>query len=628
MILPEHYKDQDAHTVFALDIGTRSVIGVLGRAESGRFHVLGLEKEEHAHRAMMDGQIEDIGQVAAAARVVMQRLEERSKLRLKRVCVAAAGRALKSERATFALDFQTPKKIDEEMVAQLEAGSVSMAEQAISELPDQPYNGLYMVGYTVSQYRLNGYPMSTLIGHSGKRIEADVVATFLPREVVESLYSVVAQLELEVSSLTLEPIAALNAAIPAELRLLNLVLVDIGAGTSDIAVCRDGSVVGYTMATVAGDEVTEVFMRGLLVDFKTGEQLKSCLMTDGPAHYTDILGIPHETTTEELRVLAEPAAQTLAKEIGARILELNGGMPSAVFLAGGGSKLYGLQKCVAEALSMDTARVAIAGTYFEKSAFSSDCSFSDPEYATPLGIAISASLGLIHDSYIILLNSEPAKLFRSGSLMLRDILLMNGYTYGDMIGRTGANLTVTLNGERLFLRGEPAVAPVILLNGKEALLSSVVHAGDSIQFTPAQDGADASRRLVELLDPDFSGEVLVNGSKAALTDMVHTGDVIVTAASKPAPLLQPEPPSEVGQQTEQSAESSAEKPLHLILNGSPLSLPPKPSGDFYYLMDILQYCNLDFSKLTRPVSLLINGVEGQFTQILQENDNILVHSIC
>ncbi|MGE4275687.1 MAG: cell division protein FtsA [Lawsonibacter sp.] len=624
--MPEHDKDQDAATVFALDIGTRSVIGVLGRAENGRFHVLELEEEEHAHRAMMDGQIEDIEQVTAAARVVMQRLEERSKLRLKRVCVAAAGRALKSERASFTLEFQAPKKIDEELVAQLEAGAVSTAEQAISELPDQTHNGLYMVGYTVSQYRLNGYPMSTLIGHSGKNIECDVVATFLPREVVESLYSVVAQLELEVSSLTLEPIAALNAAIPAELRLLNLVLVDIGAGTSDIAVCRDGSVVGYTMATIAGDEVTELLMRSLLVDFKTAEQLKSCLSSDSPAHYTDILGIPHEVTTEELRSLTEPAAQMLAKEIGARILELNGSMPSAVFLAGGGSKLYGLQKCVAEALHMDSARVAVAGTYFAKSAFSSEYSFNDPEYATPLGIAISAALGLIHDSYVILLNSAPAKLFRSGSLVLRDILLMNGYTYGDMIGRTGANLTVTLNGERLFLRGDPAVAPIILLNGKEALLSTVVHAGDSIQFTPAKAGADASKTLAELLGPDFSGEVLVNGSNAAPEDRVHTGDVIVTV-STPAPTQQPTLPTDINELPEQSVDRSAQKPLSLILNGKPLTLPPKPSGDFYYLMDILQYCNLDFSKLTRPVNLLINGSEGQFTQILRENDTISVRSI-
>ena len=107
---------------------------------------------------------------------------------------------------------------------------------------------------------------------SPQHLEAAVVATFLPSEVVDSLYAVMQKAGLEVASMTLEPIAALNAAIPADLRLLNLALVDIGAGTSDIAVCRDGSVVGYTMATVAGDEITEALMRACLVDFPTAER--------------------------------------------------------------------------------------------------------------------------------------------------------------------------------------------------------------------------------------------------------------------------------------------------------------------------------------------------------------------
>ena len=77
---------------------------------------------------------------------------------------------------------------------------------------------------------------------------------------MESLYSAMNQAGMEVAGLTLEPIAAINVAIPEKLRLLNLVMVDIGAGTSDIAVCRDGKVVGYTMATLAGDEITESIM--------------------------------------------------------------------------------------------------------------------------------------------------------------------------------------------------------------------------------------------------------------------------------------------------------------------------------------------------------------------------------
>ena len=160
------------------------------------------------------------------------------------------------------------------------------------------------MGYTVSGYLLDRYPMATLRGHNGQLLEADVVATFLPSEVVESLYAVMEAAGLEVASLTLEPIAALNAVIPAELRLLNLVLADIGAGTSDIAVCRDGAVVGYTMATTAGDEITEELMRHYLVDFATAEQMKMQLNAE-TISYRDVLGLTQETTGEEVHQVVD-----------------------------------------------------------------------------------------------------------------------------------------------------------------------------------------------------------------------------------------------------------------------------------------------------------------------------------
>ena len=68
-------KEQEAGTIFALDIGTRSIIGMLGREERGRFCVTAIEKEEHDRRAMLDGQIVEIEQVAAVAGEVIRRLE-------------------------------------------------------------------------------------------------------------------------------------------------------------------------------------------------------------------------------------------------------------------------------------------------------------------------------------------------------------------------------------------------------------------------------------------------------------------------------------------------------------------------------------------------------------------------
>ena len=334
-------KGQDKDIIFALDIGTRSIIGIVGKVEDERFQVLAIEREEHGKRAMLDGQIEDISQVAKVARHVTDRLEERLDCALERVCVAAAGRALRTEKGSYELEFPEVTHVTNDSIGRLESGAVAAAEAALG-LNQDGRRRFYLVGYTVSSYHLDHYPMTTLRGHNGQLLEAEVVATFLPGEVVESLYSVMEAAGLEVASLTLEPIAALNAAIPADLRLLNLVLADIGAGTSDIAVCRDGAVVGYTMATIAGDEITEELMRRYLVPFATAERMKMQLREQSVL-YRDVLGLEHTVAGEQLQEVVRQPAQNLAQEIAQRVLSLNGAPPSALFLAGGGSKLDGLR---------------------------------------------------------------------------------------------------------------------------------------------------------------------------------------------------------------------------------------------------------------------------------------------
>ena len=122
-------QEQEKSHVFALDIGTRSVIGVVGRVEEGKLRVLAIESANHGQRAMLDGQIENIGQVAAVARDVVARLERRTQLRLTRVCVAAAGRALRSEAAAFTLELSENQTITDEIISELEAGAVSEAEK-------------------------------------------------------------------------------------------------------------------------------------------------------------------------------------------------------------------------------------------------------------------------------------------------------------------------------------------------------------------------------------------------------------------------------------------------------------------------------------------------------------------
>lgn len=657
--MSEH-KTQGNDLIFALDIGTRSVIGVVGKAEGDRFKVLDVETAEHKKRAMLDGQIDNIRQVAELARQVTQRLEERLDVTLERVCVAAAGRALQTQRGSFSLELPESGSITMEQIGQLETGAVSAAEEALQTEGDERRQ-LFLVGYTVTQYRLDHYPMTVLLDHSGREIEADVVATFLPGEVVESLYAAMRAAGLQVSSMTLEPIAAMNAAIPAELRLLNLALVDIGAGTTDIALCRDGSVTGYTMATIAGDEITERLMRSYLIDFQTAENIKRSLREGESVHYTDIMGLENELSYDEVMTEIEEPMEKLASAIAEQVVSVNGAPPSALFLAGGGSKLNGLKERVAEKLNMDEKRVAVAGNNFAKSAYADTIKLDNPEYTTPLGIAVSAGMGLLNDSYVVLLNGQPAKLFRSGVMTLRDILLMNGYTYADMLGRTGKSLTLTLDGRHVVLRGEPAMPAVLTVNGEDAALSAVVHAGDRVNFVPARSGADAHQTLGELL-PEFTGRALVNNQDAGPDTALQNGDVILTLtrpaevraaeekAAAPMATAEPEAPvaetlpvmSVESPAVEEKPEipvtpvapvtpvtpvmpaSPASGPMEITLNGEPLSLPGKGNGLPYYMMDLLQFSGLDLDHLDGPVRLEVNGEECGFRYVIKPRDCVTI----
>lgn len=620
------YKAQENDLIYALDIGTRSVIGMVGQTDGDRFKVLDVEVAEHKKRAMIDGQIDNIRQVAGLVRQVTQRLEERLNVSLERVCVAAAGRALQTKAGTFSLSLPENNVITVEQVSQLETGAVSAAEETLQTEGDERRR-LFLVGYTVTQYRLDHYPMVTLLDHSGVEVEADVVATFLPGEVVESLYTVMRTAGLQVSSMTLEPIAAMNAAIPAELRLLNLALVDIGAGTTDIAVCRDGSITGYTMATIAGDEITEALMRAFLIDFQTAEEVKRALSEGESVRYTDIMGLENEVSYESVMAAIDEPMDKLATAIAEQVLETNGAAPSALFLAGGGSKLSGLKEKVSEKLNMDEKRVAIAGNNFAKSVYADSIKLDDPEYATPLGIAVSAGLGLLNDSYVVLLNGKPAKLFRSGVLTLRDILLMNGYTYSDILGRNGKSLVVTLNGQRIILRGEPSVPAALTVNEREAALSAVVHAGDSVSFVPARGGADAQRTLGELL-PEFTGRVLVNNQDASPDTVLHSGDVILTLER--AAESRADDQDAVGVTPGLTDDQDAERmmpssgAIEVELNGEPLSLPGKGNGLPYYMMDLLQFSGLDLDHLDGPVRLEVNGEECGFRYVIKPRDRVTI----
>ena len=259
--------------VFGLDIGTRNVVGTVGKMVDDEFHVICEVIKQHKTRAMLDGQIHNIARVSEVVAEVKEELEAKIGQPLTNVCIAAAGRVLVTETTTVTYEYPEETVVQDEDLHTLDLMGIDQAKKQLDEKADQKYK-FYCVGYSVVKYYLNGEPFGSLEGHKAEEISEDIIVTFLPEDVVDGLYTAVNRAGLEVANLTLEPIAAMNVAIPENYRMLNIALVDVGAGTSDLCITKDGSIAAYGMIPYAGDELTEVIVQAYLVDFATAEQIK------------------------------------------------------------------------------------------------------------------------------------------------------------------------------------------------------------------------------------------------------------------------------------------------------------------------------------------------------------------
>ncbi len=513
--IPRRTKKQQGNVVFALDIGTRTVVGILAEKKDDGYKILAMETAEHDKRSMTDGQIEDIDAVAEVIKTVKAALEKRCSIRLKHVCIAAAGRALRTMRGKGMYNLPEKGAITAQHIKEAELEAVRETEEKFSEGQGQERSAFYCVGHSVIGLTLDGYKVTKPEGHHGMELETEVIAAFLPSYVVESLCAAVDLAGLEVSGLTLEPIAAMNAVVPPELRLINIALCDIGAGTSDVAVSDGGSVVAYGMATMAGDEITEEIMKALLVDFNTAEQIK--ISTVQEMEYTDILLCSHKITAEERDKIIAPVEKTLAETICKEIVAANGSAPQAVFLVGGGSKLPNIPKLIAEGLDMHSGRVTVGRRELMRGIHAPDSMNIGTEHATPLGIAITASTGIKYDFTTISLNGKKIRALDTNRLTVFELTSLAGFTPDKLIGRSGSTLNFIVNGNREILRGTPMTPAEITVNGKPAALNTAVRKGDEVVIVPAQSGEDAVAFLADYFDMDRTYTVEVD-----FFDSIHT----------------------------------------------------------------------------------------------------------
>ncbi len=502
--------------VFGLDIGTRSIVGTVGYRVGDKFYVAGQSIREHKTRAMLDGQIHDIYKVGETIGEVKAELEGRLSVSLKEVCIAAAGRVLRTVTTRVDYEFQTDKEVTGEDIYALDSMGIEKAYQEFQEENDLDMK-FYCVGYSIVHYYMNGYMIGNLEGHKAKAIGEDIIATFLPEDVVDGLYKAVGAAGLEVVNLTLEPIAAIQVAIPEMYRMLNIALVDVGAGTSDISITKDGSIIAYGMIPVAGDSLTEIIAKHCLVDFTTAEQIKKDVGEKETIEYKDIMGLPQTITSQQIEEVTMPWMEQMTQQVSDKIKELNGDKAvSAVFVVGGGGRMPGYTSNLAQKLGIQKERVAIRGEeVMQNIEFLEDNARKDSLMVTPIGICLSF-YEQSNSFMFVTFNEQRIKLYDNNKVAVVDAAMQAEFPNDGLFPKRGRELNYTVNGKARITRGKMGESAVITVNGSDADIHTLIHANDQIVVKESTAGEPAELDINQLPEFGTTMRVEVNEKKVDL----------------------------------------------------------------------------------------------------------------
>lgn len=517
------YKGQ---LVFGLDIGTRSIVGTVGYKSGDRFVVVAQRTKEHETRAMLDGQIHDIQKVADTIADVKLQLETAIGRKLTEVCIAAAGRVLRTVTTHVEYPFSADREINREDVYGLIAAGVEKAYQEFLDSQNEEDAKFYCVGHSVVRFYLNGYPMGNLEGHKARTIGIDLIATFLPDDVVDGLYKAVELAGLNVSSLTLEPIAAIQLAIPERFRMLNIALLDVGAGTSDISITNDGCILAYGMIPMAGDLLTETIAKHCLVDFETAEQIKRDAGMMEEISYMDIMLLPQKITSEEVKRITSDVINEMASRAAEKIKELNGDKAvSAVFVVGGGGKMPGYTEAIAEKLGIAKERVALRGEEVMQQIVFEEEVVKDSLLVTPIGICLNF-YEQSNNFIFVNFNETRIKIYDNNKLTVADAAMQAQFPNDGLFPKRGSALNFTVNGKQKMARGQLGETAVITVNGEPADINTPIHANDVIKVVESTAGEPGHMTIGELPEITETLGIFVNEKKVEVPRFASVGKVL------------------------------------------------------------------------------------------------------
>jgi len=374
-----------------LDIGTTKIVAMVGqRNEFGKVEILGIGKSKSlgVHR----GVVNNITQTIQSIQQATLEAEESSGLKINEVVVGIAGQHIRSLQHS---DYITRENADE-----------VISEEDIEKLISQVHKLVMLPGEEIihvlpQEYKVDGQAeIKEPIGMYGGRLEANFHVVVGQVSSIRNIGRCIKSAGLDMGHVTLEPIASSDAVLSQEEKEAGVALIDIGGGTTDLAIFKDGIIRSTAVIPFGGNVITEDIKEGCSIIQKQAELLKVKFGSAWPGENkeTEIVSIPGLRGRDPKEI----SLKTLSKIINARVIEIieqvyleikNYGhedqkkkLIAGIVLTGGGSQLKHLKQLVEYITGMDT-RVGYPNEHL---AGNSDDTTTSPMFATAVGLLMAA----------------------------------------------------------------------------------------------------------------------------------------------------------------------------------------------------------------------------------------------
>jgi cell division protein FtsA len=331
--------NKDDKYLVALDIGTEFVKALIGKANEidGSVEIIGVGRTHQALSDMQAGAISDIAAVVENCDKALTQAETQAGVSVRTCIIGIAGELVKGTTTTVRVarkDSVKPLDISEmeKIINLVQARAQDKAKQQLAwELGGKEVD-VRLVNSALVSIEIDGYPVTNPIGFQGRDVVIQLYTAFAPMIHIGALEKTAQELDLDLLAVAAEPFAVARAVIGNNTNQnLSAILMDVGGGTTDIAVINEGGVQGTKMFGIGGRAYTHAVERDLGVDFVQAEELKVGLSSN-------------KIPTSKRPAVESALGKTADVWVGGIELALSefnklDHLPHRMFLCGGGSSL-------------------------------------------------------------------------------------------------------------------------------------------------------------------------------------------------------------------------------------------------------------------------------------------------